>query len=87
MITGAMIEIDPRGASSHEAAATVLDVTAGGPFTFERLDDIGDGHVLVTFGLRSPVTTVGYRNVIELQHRLSAVFDIVGAERRMGVAV
>lgn len=86
MIDGAMVEIDPQGAGRLEMVTTVAELTEGSPFELERFDDLGDGNLLLTFCLRKPGIAIGYRNVIDLQHRLATRFDVVAAERRSGMA-
>lgn len=86
MIDGAMIEIHAPQLGTTAVAEHVMRLTADGPFVFERVDALEPGNHLITFRLRKADTVIGYRNIVELQHRLAYHFDIVGAERRLGRA-
>lgn len=82
-ITGAEIHIR-SAASSDDVAARLRTTLAGGPFVVTRVAHAGGDHHNCRFDLRHPGMAVGYRNIIDLQHRIDHHFDILGVQRRDG---
>lgn len=80
MISGAHVHIETwsHGAELTRAINAVID---GGPFVLAAMEALGPLEHRCTFTAKQPGMALGYRNVIELQHRLSDQFDIVGVER------
>ena len=79
LVREACIEIDSE-AGSDEVAALLRLVTSGGPFTVSSVHAVGAGRHCCRFGLVRPDLAVGYRSVIELQHRVDREFDIVSVD-------
>lgn len=76
LVQEACIEIDSE-AGSDDVAALLRLLTSGGPFTVSSVEAVGAGRHCCRFGLVRPDLAVGYRSVIELQHRVDREFDIV----------
>ena len=81
MIQEACIEIDSEAASDDVAALLRL-LTSGGPFSVSGVKAVGNGRHSCRFGLVRPDLAVGYRSVIELQHRIDREFDIVRVDHQ-----
>jgi hypothetical protein len=80
-IVGADIDID-NAASSDEVAAGVISLAAGSAFRLAGIETIAAERYRCTFDLATDGLVVGFRNVIDLQHRINREFDIVSVERR-----
>ena len=76
LVQEACIEIDSE-ADSDDVAALLRLLTSGGPFEVSSVESVGAGRHCCRFGLARPDLAVGYRSVIELQHRVDREFDIV----------
>ncbi len=79
LVQEACIEIDSEAASDDVAALLRL-LTLGGPFAVSSVQAAGPGRHCCRFGLVRPDLAVGYRSVIELQHRVDREFDIVSVD-------
>ena len=80
MISGAHVHIE-TWSHGAELARTIGAVIEGSPFVLAATDALGPLEHRCTFTAAHPAMALGYRNIIDLQHRLSAQFDIVGVER------
>ena len=81
LIQEACIEIDSEAASDDVAALLRL-LTSGGPFSVLTVQTVGAGRHCCRFSLVRPDLAVGYRSVIELQHRIDREFDIVSVDHK-----
>ncbi len=81
LVQKACIEIDSE-ADSDDVAALLRLLTAGGPFTVSSVETVGAGRHCCRFDLLRPDLAVGYRSVIELQHRVDREFDIVSVDHQ-----
>lgn len=81
LVQNACIEID-SGAASDDVAAMLGLLTSGGPFTVSSVEAVGADRHCCRFGLRHPDLAVGYRSVIELQHRVDREFEIVSVDHQ-----
>ena len=79
LVQEACIEIDSQ-AGSDDVAALLRLLTSGGPFEVSSVQAAGPGRHCCRFGLVRPDLAVGYRSVIELQHRVDREFDIVSVD-------
>ena len=79
LVQEACIEIDSE-AGSDDVAALLRLLTVGGPFTLSSVAAVGARRHCCRFGLARPDLAVGYRSVIELQHRIDREFDIVSVD-------
>ncbi len=79
LVQEACIEIDSEAASDDVAALLRL-LTLGGPFALSSVQAAGPGRHCCRFGLVHPDLAVGYRSVIELQHRVDREFDIISVD-------
>ena len=79
LVQEACIEIDSE-ADSDDVAALLRLLTSGGPFEVSSVESVGAGRHCCRFGLVRPDLAVGYRSVIELQHRVDREFDIVSVD-------
>ena len=79
LVQEACIEIDSEAASDDVAALLRL-LTSGGPFVVSSVQTVGAGRHCCRFGLVRPDLAVGYRSLIELQHRVDREFDIVSVD-------
>jgi len=79
LIQEARIEIQSWATSDH-VAAVLRSVTAGTPFVLSAVHEAGPGRHLSRFGLIRPELAVGFRSVIELQHRIDRELDIVSVD-------
>lgn len=79
LVQEACIEIDSE-AGSDDVAALLRLLTWGGPFAVSSVQAAGPGRHCCRFGLVRPDLAVGYRSVIELQHRVDREFDIVSVD-------
>ena len=76
MVQTACVEID-CGAESGDVAEALRALTAGGPFAVSDVESTGSSRLRCHFRLMRADMAVGYRSVIELQHRIDGEFDIV----------
>ena len=76
LVREACIEINSEAASDDVAALLRL-LTSGGPFSVSTVHGTGAGRYCCRFVLVRPDLAVGYRSVIELQHRIDRELDIV----------
>jgi len=81
LVQEACIEID-SGAESSDVAALLRLLTWGGPFTVSSVEAVGAGRYCCRFVLARPDLAVGYRSVIELQHRVDREFDIISVDHQ-----
>ncbi len=81
LVQQACIEIESE-AGSDDVAALLRLLTSGGPFTVSSVEAVGSGRHSCFFGLVRPDLAVGYRSVIELQHRIDREFNIVSVEHQ-----
>ena len=79
LIQEACIEIESE-AGSDDVAALLRLLTAGGPFMVSSVRAVGVGRHSCRFVLVRADLAVGYRSVIELQHRVDREFDIVSVD-------
>jgi len=79
LVQEACIEIDSE-AGSDDVAALLRLLTLGGPFEVLSVQPVGPGRHCCRFGLVRADLAVGYRSVIELQHRIDREFDIVSVD-------
>lgn len=79
LVQEACIEIDSE-AGSDDVEALLRLLTWGGPFAVSSVQAAGPGRHCCRFGLVRPDLAVGYRSVIELQHRVDREFDIVSVD-------
>ena len=80
MISGAHVHIE-TWAHGAELARAIAAAIEGGPFVVTGAEAVGPLEHRCTFTAVQPGMALGYRNIIDLQHRLSTQFDIVGVER------
>lgn len=76
MVQTACVEID-CGAESEDVAEMMRALTSGGPFAVSDVVPTGSSRLRCHFRLIRSDMAVGYRSVIELQHRIDGEFDIV----------
>ncbi len=81
LVQEACIEIHSE-AGSDDVAALLRLLTSGGPFTVTSVDAVGTARHICRFGLVRPDLAVGFRSVIELQHRIDREFDIVSVDHQ-----
>ena len=74
LVQEACIEIDSE-AGSDDVAALLRLLTLGGPFAVSSVQAAGPGRHCCRFGLVRPDLAVGYRSVIELQHRIDGLYQ------------
>lgn len=79
MVQTACVEID-CGADSGEVADVLRSLTSGGPFAVSEVESAGSSRLRCHFRLTREDMAVGYRSVIELQHRIDREFDIVSVD-------
>ncbi len=83
-----------RGADVHINSAVGGDELAdalnravdGGPFQVTGVETVGPAEHRCAFRVKHDGLAIGYRNIIDLQHRLAQQFDIVRVERTAGIA-
>ena len=78
-VQAACIEIDSE-ADSSDVAVVLRTLTSGGPFAVSAVEHLGSSRHRCQFGLARPGLAVGYRSLIELQHRIDREFDIVSVD-------
>ena len=66
---------------SDDVAASLRALTASGPFRVASVSRVGTELHRCTFAIKHSGISVGYRNVIDLQHVIAREFDIVSVER------
>lgn len=81
LVQEAWIEID-SAAGSDDVAALLQLLTSGGPFRVSSVQAVGSERHCCRFGLVRPGVAVGYRSVIDVQHRIDREFDIVSVDHR-----
>jgi hypothetical protein len=79
-IDGADVLVESAG-DRAEIVAELEALTAGGPFALAAVEPAGAGRHRCSFRVRAEHLAVGYRNIIDLQHRIAACFDIVSVHR------
>ena len=79
MVQTACVEIDCE-ADSGDVAEVLRALTSGGPFAVSGVESAGTSRLRCHFRLTRADLAVGYRSVIELQHRIDRQFDIVSVE-------
>ncbi len=79
MVQSACVEID-CGVDRGEVADVLRSLTSGGPFAVSDVESAGAGRLRCYFRLIRADMAVGYRSVIELQHRIDREFDIVSVD-------
>ncbi len=78
-VQAACIQIE-SDANGDDLAAALRSLTAGGPFTVTGIEHVRPGRHRCHFDLVRPELAVGYRSVIELQHRIDREFDIISVD-------
>jgi hypothetical protein len=78
-VHAACIQIESE-ATGDDLAHALRSLTAGGPFAVSGIEHVRPGRHRCHFGLAKPGLAVGYRSVIELQHRIDREFDIVSVD-------
>lgn len=94
MATSQLTTAHLRGADVHihsttggdELAAALSRTVDGGPFQVAAVEAVGPAEHRCAFRVKQAGTAIGYRNIIDLQHRLTQQFDIVRVERTAGIA-
>jgi hypothetical protein len=94
MATSQLTTTNLRGADVHinstiggdELAAALTRAVDGGPFQVATVEAVGPAEHRCAFRVKHSGLAVGYRNIIDLQHRLVQQFDIVRVERTAGIA-
>ncbi len=81
LVQSACIEIHSE-ADSDDVAALLRLLTSGGPFAVSSVVATGPGRQCCRFDLVRPDLAVGYRSVIELQHRIDREFNIVSVDHK-----
>ena len=81
MLAGAIVHIDSP-ADAADLADAVHRVTEDGPFVLADVTPAGVDRHRCTFQVRRPGLALGYRHVIDLQHRLDRAFHLVAVEAR-----
>ncbi len=76
----ACVEIDCE-ADSGEVADVLRSLTSGGPFAVSDVVSAGSSRLRCHFRLARSDMAVGYRSVIELQHRIDREFHIVSVDQ------
>ena len=79
MVQTACVEIDCE-ADSRDVAEVLRSLTSGGPFAVSDVEPAGTSRLRCHFRLSRADLAVGYRSVIELQHRIDRQFDIVSVD-------
>ena len=79
VLAGAIVHIDSP-ADASELADAVRRAVADGPFVLADVTPSGVDRHRCTFERRRPDLALGYRHVIDLQHRLDRAFHLVGVE-------
>jgi|GEM_PF-2475490 len=79
-IDGADVVVEAASEASH-VAAELEAATGGGPFVLVGVEPAGPGRHRCSFRVRTEHLAVGFRNVIDLQHRIAGCFDIVSVHR------
>ena len=79
MVQTACVEIDCE-ADSAEVADVLRSLISGGPFAVSAVVSAGSSRLRCHFRLTRADMAVGYRSVIELQHRIDREFHIVSVE-------
>ena len=69
-----------------ELAVALNRAVDGGPFLVTGVEAVGPAEHRCAFRVKHSGLTIGYRNIIDLQHRLAQQFDIVRVERTAGIA-
>ena len=80
MIHGAHVTIESP-ASSNDLTHAINTAIEGSPFALAATTARGSTATRCTFVPIRPGMALGYRNLIDLQHRLAHTVDIVGIER------
>ena len=94
MTTSQLTTTHLRGADVHinsavggdELAVALRRVLDGGPFQVTGVEAVGPAEHRCAFRVKHDGVAIGYRNIIDLQHRLAQQFDIVRVERTAGFA-
>ena len=79
MVQTACVEIDCE-ADRGDVAEVLRALTSGGPFAVSNVVSAGSSRLRCHFRLTHADMAVGYRSVIELQHRIDREFDIVSVD-------
>ena len=79
MVQSACVEID-CDADRGEVADVMRSLTAGGPFAVSDVEWAGTSRLRCHFRVARADMAVGYRSVIELQHRIDREFHIVSVD-------
>lgn len=79
-IQGAFVLLESMH-ESEDVAASLRALTSSGPFRVASVSSIGIELHRCTFAIKHSGVSVGYRNVIDLQHVIAREFDIVSVER------
>lgn len=80
MIHGAHVTIE-TAANHDDLARAISAAIEGTPFVLAAATARGTTATRCTFMPARPGMALGYRNLIDLQHRLAHTVDIVGIER------
>lgn len=81
LVQEACIEIQSE-AGGDDVAALLRLLTSGGPFAVSSVAAVGTARYICRFSLVRPDLAVGFRSVIELQHRIDREFDIVSVDHQ-----
>lgn len=81
-LDGACICIESPG-EVEDVASMLRSITTDGPFTVAAVELVGVERHRCTFELKRPGLAIGYRSLIDLQHRVDRDFHIVSVERHV----
>jgi hypothetical protein len=81
MVQTARVEIDCE-ADGTDVAEVLRSLTCGGPFAVADVESAGPGRLRCHFRLTRADMAVGYRSVIELQHRIDREFHILRVDHQ-----
>ncbi len=81
-LNGASICIDSVG-EVDDVASMLRALTADGPFAVTDVQLVGAERHRCTFELKRPGLAVGYRSLIDLQHKVDRDFHIISVERHV----
>lgn len=74
-----LVQID-AGNDDGTLESTLGELTADGPFVVGKVEFAAAGRRRCTFDIMYPGLAVGFRSVIELQHRIARKYEIVSVE-------
>ena len=81
-LDGACICIESAG-GVDDVASMLRSLTSDGPFSVAAVELVGAERHRCTFELKRPGLAIGYRSLIDLQHRVDRDFHIVSVERHV----